>query len=43
MKLAGRVAHVGMRNACKISVKKLGNKRHSEDLCVYGRIILEWI
>jgi hypothetical protein len=32
-----------MRNAYSIFVEELERKRHSEDLGVDGRIILEWI
>jgi hypothetical protein len=32
-----------MRNAYKIFVGKLEGKRNSEELCVDGKIILEWI
>jgi hypothetical protein len=32
-----------MRNAYKILVGKPEGENHSEDLCIDGRIILEWI
>jgi len=44
MRWAGYVAHMGeIRNAYKIFVRKSEGRRLLEDLCVYGRIILEWI
>jgi hypothetical protein len=36
-------AHGEMRNMCKIFVGKLEGKRHSEEKCVDGRIILKWM
>jgi hypothetical protein len=41
---AGHVARVGkMRNAYKTLVANLEGREHSEDLGVYGKIILKWI
>jgi hypothetical protein len=38
-----RNKHGAIKNAYKILVGKLKAKNHSEDLDVYGRIILKWI
>jgi hypothetical protein len=44
MRWMGHVTHMGvMRNAYKILVGKPEGKRHSEDLGIDGKIVLEWI